>query len=165
VLGAVACGCSAIIAVDVLEPRLTMAKQLGATHTVRAASSLETSEQIRKIVPGGVNYALDTTGRADSNQQAADSLAPRGYFGFVTVPPGGLGVNMHRVMLRGLSIRGIVQGDSVPDVFIPRLIDLHMDGRFPFDKFITRYDFAQMNQAVDDQAAGKVVKPVFTFPS
>jgi aryl-alcohol dehydrogenase len=165
VMGAVACGCSAIVAVDVLEQRLAMARQLGATHAVLAGPGVEIAEQIRKIVPAGVNYALDTTGRADASQQAVNSLAPRGHFGFVTIPPGGLGLNMSAVMLRGLSVRGIVQGDSVPDVFIPRLIDLHLAGRFPFDRFITRYDIAQINRAIDDQAAGKVVKPVFTFPA
>ncbi len=70
---------------------------------------------------------------------------------------------MSKVMLRGLSIRGIVQGDSVPDTFIPHLVELHMNGRFPFDKLVTKYPFEKINQAIDDQAAGKVVKPVFTF--
>jgi aryl-alcohol dehydrogenase len=163
VMAAVACDCSAIVAVDVLEPRLAMAEQLGATHAVLAGPGAPISEQIRKIVPGGVQYALDTSGRADSNQHAVNSLAPKGHFGFVTISPGGLGLNMSTVMLQGLTIRGIVQGDSVPDVFIPRLIDLHLAGRFPFDKFVTKYPFEQINQAVDEQAAGKVVKPVFTF--
>ena len=165
VMAAALCGCSAIVAMDVLEPRLAMAKQLGATHAVLVGPGVETAGQIRKIVPGGVDYALDTTGRADSIQHAANSLAPKGHFGFVTIPPGGLGLNMTTVMLQGLSIRGIVQGDSVPDVFIPRLIDLHLAGRFPFDQFVTKYPFEQINQAVDDQASGKVVKPVFTFPA
>lgn len=72
---------------------------------------------------------------------------------------------MYQVMTRGLSIRGIVQGDSVPDVFIPHLIELHINGRFPFDRLVTKYPIEKINQAIEDQAAGKVVKPVFTFPS
>ena len=67
-------------------------------------------------------------------------------------------------MSRGISIRGIVQGDSVPDVFIPKLVDLYMNGLFPFDKLVTKYPFEKINQAIEDQAAGKVVKPVFLFP-
>jgi aryl-alcohol dehydrogenase len=58
----------------------------------------------------------------------------------------------------GVAIRGIVQGDSVPDAFIPRLIDSHRDGRCPFDKLVTKYPFEKIHQA-----AGKVVKSVFTF--
>jgi len=58
-----------------------------------------------------------------------------------------------------------VQGDSIPHEFIPRLIDLHMEGRFPFDKLVTKYPFEKINEAIADQARGKVVKPVFTFAS
>ncbi len=162
VMGAVVCGCSAIIAVDVLASRLAMARQLGATHTVAVGPQIRVAEEIRKIVPRGVGYAFDTTGRVDSNQQAIESLAAKGCFGFCTVPAEA--PKMSRVMIRGLTIRGIVQGDSVPDTFIPHLVELHMNGRFPFDKLITKYPFEKINQAIEDQAAGKVVKPVFTFP-
>jgi len=161
VMGAVVCGCSAIIAVDVLESRLAMARQLGATHTVRAGPSVSVAEEIRKIVPGGVGYAFDNTGRVESNEQAIESLAAKGCFGFCAIPAEA--PKMSRVMLRGLSIRGIVQGDSVPDTFIPHLVELHLNGRFPFDKLVTKYPFEKINQAIEDQAAGKVVKPVFTF--
>ncbi len=161
VMGAVVCGCSVIIAVDVLEPRLAMARQLGATHTVLAGPQAKIGDEIRKMVPGGVGYAFDTTGRAESNEQALESLAPKGCFGFCAVPADA--PKMSRVMSRGLSIRGIVQGDSVPDTFIPRLVELHLNGLFPFDKLVTKYPFEKINQAIEDQAAGKVVKPVFTF--
>ena len=163
VMAAVVCGCSEIVAVDVLESRLVMAKQLGATLCVLAGPSRKTAEEVRRLVPGGVNCAFDTTGRADSYQQALASLATKGRFGFVTMPSGAFEPNLAAMMLGGLSIRGIVQGDSVQDTFIPRLIDLHMSGRFPFDKLVTKYPLEKINQAVEDQASGKVVKPVFTF--
>ncbi|HXQ27607.1 MAG TPA: NAD(P)-dependent alcohol dehydrogenase [Candidatus Acidoferrales bacterium] len=162
VMGAVVCGCSTIIAVDVLESRLAMARQLGATHAVLAGPQVKAAEEIRKIVPSGVDYAFDSTGRADSFQQAIGSLAAKGHFGFCAIPAEGL--NLSAVMLGGISVRGIVQGDSVPDTFIPRLIDLHLEGRFPFDKLVTKYPFEKINQAIEDQASGRVVKPVFTFP-
>jgi aryl-alcohol dehydrogenase len=163
VMGAVVCGCSAVVAVDVLESRLVMAKLLCATHTVLAGPRVSVAAEIRKIVPGGVGYAFDTTGRADSNQQAIESLAAKGVFGFCVTPPEP--PKMSTIMIRGLTIRGIVQGDSVPDAFIPHLIELYMNGRFPFDKLVTKYPFEKINQAIEDQAAGKVVKPVFTFAS
>ena len=80
-------------------------------------------------------------------------------------PPPAEAPKMSSVMLRGLSIRGIVQGDSVPDTFIPHLVELHMNGRFPFDKLVTKYPIEKINQAIEEQAAGKVVKPVFIFRS
>jgi aryl-alcohol dehydrogenase len=116
---------------------------------------------IRRNFPGGVNYTLDTTGRPEAGQHAIAALAPKGHFGFVTIPAGGLQLNMSTVFLQGLSVRGIVQGDSVPHSFIPQLVDLFLAGRFPFDRFLTRYHFSDINQAIADQSAGKVVKPVF----
>lgn len=167
ILGAVASGCSAIVAVDLLPSRLKMAQQLGATHTVLAGPLVKTSEEIQKQISGGVECAFDTTASGESYQQAILSLARKGRFGFVAAPIGkpDLNINMSVVMNRGLTIRGIVQGDSVPDAFIPKLIDLHLAGRFPFDKFLTKYPFEKINEAIEDQATGKVVKPVFTFGS
>ncbi len=161
VLGAVIRGCAQIVAIDVLPQRLELAKKLGATHVVLAGTDMNPSSAIRRNFPGGVNYALDTTGRPETGQHAIASLAPKGRFGFVTIPPGGMQLNMSSVFLRGLSVRGILQGDSVPHVFIPHLIELFLAGRFPFDRFLTRYGFSRINQAIADQAAGKVVKPVF----
>jgi aryl-alcohol dehydrogenase len=165
VLGAAIRGCAQIVAVDVLPPRLEMARRLGATHSVLATPEGNVASAIRKNVPGGVNYALDTAGRVESGQQAIAALAPKGSFGFLTIPAGGLHLNMYTVFLQGLSVRGIVQGDSVPHAFIPQLIELYLAGRFPFDSFLTRYDFAQINQAIADQASGKVIKPVFRMSS
>jgi len=165
VMGAAISGCEPIIAVDVLPQRLDMAKAVGATHVVLAVPNGHIASSIRQKFPGGVNYALDTTGRPETGQHAIAALAPKGQFGFVTIPAGGLQINMYTVFLQGLSIRGIVQGDSVPQSFIPQLIDLHLAGRFPFDRFITRYDFSQINRAIADQAAGKAIKPVFVFES
>ena len=109
--------------------------------------------------------AIDTTGRAATFEQAIASLATKGRFGFVTAPTGSPILNLSAVMIGGHSVRGIVQGDSAPDAFIPYLIELHMSGCFPFDKLIVKYPFDQINQAIADQTTGKVVKPVFTFPS
>jgi aryl-alcohol dehydrogenase len=163
VLGAVLRGCSQIIAVDVLPQRLEMAKKLGATHTVLAGPDTNPASAIRRNFPGGVNYALDTTGRPEAGQHAIAALAPKGHFGFLTIPADGLQLNMYTVFLQGLSIRGIVQGDSVPHTFIPQLIDLFLAGRLPFDRFLSRYDFSDINRAIVDQAAGKVIKPVFSM--
>ncbi|MDX1522128.1 MAG: NAD(P)-dependent alcohol dehydrogenase, partial [Anaerolineae bacterium] len=75
--------------------------------------------------------------------------------GEVTLPMGHL--------LFGRSVRGIIQGDSVPDHFIPRLIDLHLSGRFPFDRLISFYGLGQINQAIADMHNGKVIKPILKF--
>jgi aryl-alcohol dehydrogenase len=68
-------------------------------------------------------------------------------------------------MSAGRSVRGIVEGESTPDVLIPRLIDLYRQGRFPFDKLVTFYPFEQINQAIHDSERGVTVKAIVRMPS
>ena len=56
--------------------------------------------------------------------------------------------------------RGILEGDSVPDLCIPRLLDLYAQGRFPLNRLVAFYDLDQINQAVTDAAQGTVLQPV-----
>jgi aryl-alcohol dehydrogenase len=63
-------------------------------------------------------------------------------------------------MIPGKRIMGIVQGDVVSETFIPTLIEYYRQGRFPFDRLIRHYDFADINQAMDDSESGKTIKPV-----
>ena len=57
-------------------------------------------------------------------------------------------------------MRGIVEGDSVPALFLPRLVDLWEQGRFPVERLMTYYDFDRIEEAVADAESGAVVKPV-----
>jgi aryl-alcohol dehydrogenase len=63
-------------------------------------------------------------------------------------------------MIPGRSIRGICEGDSVATEFIPQLIELYRQGRFPFDRLIKFYAFEDINMAIDDAAKGLTIKPV-----
>ncbi len=55
---------------------------------------------------------------------------------------------------------GIIQGDAVPQLFIPKMIRLYRAGRFPFDRLIKFYDFRGINRAVSDSRRGRTIKPV-----
>ncbi|MGH3951158.1 MAG: hypothetical protein ACRDSE_18920 [Pseudonocardiaceae bacterium] len=66
-------------------------------------------------------------------------------------------------LMFGRTVRGIVEGDSVPTVFIPRRVDLFKQGRFPLDKLITTYPFENINDAVHDSEEGLAIKSVLTF--
>ena len=57
-------------------------------------------------------------------------------------------------------VRGIIEGDSVPKVFIPHLVDLYMQGRFPFDKLVKFYAFEEINEAAADSEKGGTIKPI-----
>ena len=64
------------------------------------------------------------------------------------------------ILTGGRVVRGIVEGDSVPDVFLPRLMRLWEQGRFPVERFMTFYDFEQIEQAARGAEERKTIKPV-----
>lgn len=68
-------------------------------------------------------------------------------------------LDMNSIMF-GRTVTGVIEGDSVPDIFIPQLIELHRQGSFPFDRLIQFYPLDEIQQAVDDMEAGRVIKPV-----
>lgn len=153
--------CRSVIVVEPHAERRRLALEIGATHAVDPAAGAVV-EQVRAIVPGGVDYALDTSGRLDVITLGLEALGARGVLGLVA---GGGIMNLDLVGLvkAGKSIMGIIEGDSEPELFIPYLMRLQRGGRFPFEKLIKTYPFAEINQAIRDQHAGKCVKAVLTF--
>ena len=145
-----------------LDRRRELARQLGATHVIDPTVT-ELSQAVRAITPNGVNYAFDSSGRADVISSAIKSLAARGAIGLVGIPndPAALlSAHMLTVIGLGLTIKGIVEGDSDPDEFIPQLIELSTGGKFPLQKLITTYPMRDINRAVSDQTSGKCLKAV-----
>jgi aryl-alcohol dehydrogenase len=63
----------------------------------------------------------------------------------------------------GATLRGTVEGDSDPDTFLPKLLELHAQGSFPFDRLISCYPIADINRAIEDHHHGKCVKAVLQF--
>jgi aryl-alcohol dehydrogenase len=68
--------------------------------------------------------------------------------------------DVNGVMTAGKRIIGIVEGESKPDLFIPVLVELYRDGRFPFDKLVKFYTLDQINQAAEDSEKGLTIKPI-----
>ncbi|MGF1488851.1 MAG: hypothetical protein ACFBSE_17340, partial [Prochloraceae cyanobacterium] len=66
-------------------------------------------------------------------------------------------------ILSGRSTRGVIEGDSIPQILIPQLIDLYREGRFPIEKLIKFYSIEEINQAALDSISGITVKPVIKF--
>jgi aryl-alcohol dehydrogenase len=161
-----AIGAATVIAVDRVQSRLDLARELGATHAILADGSVDVAQQIRGICPQGADVSLDTTAVSAVLRQALDCLGPLGRCGFVGGAPVGttLEVDVRDVMLQGKTLRGIVEGDSNADVFIPQLIRMQAQGRFPFEKLVQRYPLAEIQAAVDDARAGRTIKPVVVMP-
>jgi aryl-alcohol dehydrogenase len=99
-------------------------------------------------------------------RQAADSLAIRGTVGLVGAAAPGTEVSFETGLsiTRGWSLKMIIEGDSVPQDFVPRLVQLWRQGRFPFEKLVRSYPFEQINEAFADSEAGTTIKPVLLFP-
>jgi len=161
VLAAKSVGAGPVIVVDINPARLQLALELGADHALDGRSE-PVVERIREITGTGADFTLDTTANLAVMRQAVDALAPRGTCGLVGASRLGDELRLDAVALMsgGRAVRGVVEGDADPDVFIPRLIELHRAGRFPFERLIAFYPLARINEAVADAEAGRVVKPV-----
>jgi aryl-alcohol dehydrogenase len=160
VLGAVVCGCTTIIAVDINADRLEMAKELGATHTVHAGE-VDPVEAILELTGGGAEFSLECVGNPKVLRQAVDVLPRCGVCGLLGVVPPGTEVSLDMdLLMNGRTVKGILGGDAIADLFIPKLIELYRQGRFPFDRLITFYPFDEITRAVKDMEKGQVIKPV-----
>jgi aryl-alcohol dehydrogenase len=159
-MAAVVSGCTQIIGVDIMEERLTLAKEFGATHVVNSAK-VNAVEEIQKLTGGGVEFSLECTGFPKVFRQAVDCLMIGGTCGLIGVAPPGLDVALDmQTILNGRTVKGVVEGDCISDIFIPQLIDLYKQGRFPFDKLLKFYTLEQINEAVEDTKKGRALKAV-----
>jgi len=157
--------CSTIIAVDVHDSRLDLAKELGATHTVNSLTQ-DLGEALDTITGGnGVDYVVDTTGRPELLRAAADQIAVRGTVALVGAARPGTEVTFEigASLVRGWTFMTVVQGSSVPQSFLPQLIQLWREGRFPIDKLIKDYTLEEINQGFADSKEGSTIKPVVVF--
>jgi aryl-alcohol dehydrogenase len=166
VMAAKVAGATTIIAVDVTPSRLELALELGATHVINSREE-DPVARIRDITGGGVNYSLECSGRAEVLRQAIDAVTTLGTCGIVGATKMGTEVafNINDVMIPGKRIMGIVQGDVVANAFIPTLVDLYLQGRFPFDKLCRFYAFDQINEAMADSESGITIKPILRMPT
>ena len=165
VMAARLCGATTIVAVNRRASRLQLAAEFGATHLV-SPDQVDPVEAIKDATRGrGVEFALETTGVPEVLTQAVRSLDSLGTCAYVgTAPPGVTGgIVMLESMLKGLTVRGVLQGDSTPSQMIPRLLELHQRGLLPFDRLLTHYRLEDINLAADDCSSGGVVKPVLVM--
>jgi aryl-alcohol dehydrogenase len=160
IMAAKIAGADPIIAVDVNDERLALAKELGATHAFNAKD--DAIGKIRELVPQGLGYAFDTTGINTVIQDAWGLLAPMGICGMVGAsdPADMVTFNEAEFMGGGRRVMGILGGDADLQGFLPQLIAYHQEGKFPFEKLIGYFDFDQINEAIEASECGKVVKPV-----
>jgi aryl-alcohol dehydrogenase len=161
VLGGRIAGCATIIAVEPQESRRAVALELGATHVLDGQGDVAAA--VRDLLPDGADMVLDTSGFMPVVQQSVNMLSNRGRLGLLGVPgslDAVLSVPMMQLLAQGITVRGIVEGDSDPEVFLPELIAHHRAGRLPIERFSRTYRLDEINQAIDDAHHGRAIKAV-----
>jgi aryl-alcohol dehydrogenase len=162
VMGAVVQGCATIILIEPFATRRDVATRLGATHVIDPAAG-DVGEAIRAILPDGVEFAFETSGREAVVETALGALSSHGLLGLVGVPPrpeSSLSINLASLITYGHRIHGIVEGDSDLQTFIPELVELYRAGRFPFDTLVQTFPLDRINEAVAAQLQGACIKAV-----
>lgn len=152
-------GAARIVAVDVVPSRLALARELGATDTVDTRTA-DPVAAVRDATGGGADVTFNTTRSPKVYDQMLAALAPQGTAGFVAPAHDPWAPDLTAMMVGGQSVRGIIQGGVAADVVVPMLIDLHRQGRFPFDRLVREYPFERIGDAFADSEAGTTVKPV-----
>jgi len=142
-----------IIAVDLNDRRLKLARELGATHSINNRQT-DLAGSVRAITGRGVDCVVESTADRGMEQLAAELLNPGGKAALLSgaSAPGHLPGNRQ--------VLSVIQGDAVPQKFIPKLIKLYQAGSFPFDRLVKFYAFAQINRAIADSKRGSTIKPV-----
>jgi aryl-alcohol dehydrogenase len=163
VMAAKAVGCTTIIGVDINPKRLQTARECGATDVINPKEANPVTG-ILTITETGADYAIEAVGIPAVYRQALDGLNSTGTCVLLGVPPLGSEVSFDMNMfLLGRTARGALEGESIPHLFIPQMIELYKQGRFPFDKLMKFYSFEDINKAVEDSTRGITIKPIIRF--
>jgi S-(hydroxymethyl)glutathione dehydrogenase / alcohol dehydrogenase len=155
-------GCTPVIAVDVREDKLALARKLGASDVVNAAAA-DSVEAILRLCPGGVDFAIEATGRPAVMRQALACVRAQGGSAVVigNAPFGDKLEIDPRELNQGKRLLGTWGGDSVPDRDFPRYCRLIAAGKLDVEPLLSRtYRLEEINQALDDLERGEAARPI-----
>ena len=166
VQGAAYSGAFPLVAVDVIERKLEIAKTFGATHGINSAR-VNARESVDEITNRrGLEYVFTAAGSRAAIEQGLALLAPGGTLTIVGMPPSGDLVSFDATDMAGAGQRilGSKMGSTRLRIDIPRLIALYRNGRLKLDELISnRYPLEEINQAIDDVRQDKVLRNVIVF--
>lgn len=164
--GARFCGAYPIIAVDVLDNKLEMSKNFGATHTVNAKST-DPIKAVKELTAGrGADYVFITVGSCDAVKQGISMCGPRGTTIAIGLPPVQQTMTMspHEFIRFEKTLTGSYMGTTRLKVDIPDLVKFYKAGMLKLDELITgRYPLDQINEAIDSVVRGEALRNVIVF--
>lgn len=165
VQGAQLAGAKTIIAADLVESKLTLARQFGATHTINAKTE-DVLKRIKDIVGLGVDYAFDAIGTGPTVVQIVDALAPGGHAVIVGIPSFTTrsAIAPHLMVYGEKTLSGTYYGSVRPSVDFGILADLSIAKRINLESLISRtYKFDEINEGFKQMLAGNVARGVILF--
>jgi S-(hydroxymethyl)glutathione dehydrogenase/alcohol dehydrogenase len=165
VQGAAMVSADPIIAIDIYDEKLALAREFGATHTINSRSA-DIRDEVRAIVgPNGVDVFVENTGLVRLIETAYELTANAGKTILVGVPKHDEDITIHSLPLHfGKVLTGCEGGETNPTVDIPRYLKLYQRGKLNLDRVIThRMPFAEINAALDKVRAGEVGRCVLSF--
>lgn len=164
ILGAVAAGAEPVVAVDIASSKLETALALGATHAVLAgATPEETAERVRDATGGGVDYAIEATGRPEASRTAFLATRARGAAVLIGIPRADAEVTLPALSIPRLERRvlGSVYGSSRPERDFPLILGLYRQGRLPLDRLVShRFSLDEIGEAFDVMRSGQALRAV-----
>lgn len=166
VLGALASGASPVVAVDLSEDKLALARSLGPVRTVNAGDA-DAIEQVRALTGGGADFVFEMAGSVRALEAAWRMTRRGGTTVTAGLPPpeAALAVNIVSLVAEERTLKGSYIGTCVPSRDIPRYVALFREGRLPVDRLLTgTIPLDQINAAFDALADGAAVRTVVTFP-
>jgi S-(hydroxymethyl)mycothiol dehydrogenase len=166
IAGAQLAGARTIIAVDIDDRKLELAKQFGATHTVNSRKT-DPVEAIREATEGfGADVVIEAIGRPDTYEQAFFARDLAGTVVLVGVPSPDMRLDLPLIEYfgRGGALKSSWYGDCLPSRDFPMLIDLYLQGRLPLDQFVSeRIGVGDVEAAFDKMHHGDVLRSVVVF--
>lgn len=164
-LGARAAGAGRIVAVDLSDEKLALARELGATETVNAADP-DCIEHVRALTAGGVDFGFEMAGSIRALESAVAMTRRGGLTVTAGLPPAGsaLPVDIVRLVGEERTLKGSYMGSCVPARDIPRYIQLYREGRLPVDRLLSAtLTLDEINEGFDRLHHGQAVRQVIVF--
>ncbi|KAJ8119046.1 hypothetical protein OPT61_g95 [Boeremia exigua] len=158
-------GAHTIIGVDIVQSRLELAKEMGATHVIDSSNfkdlATDIPAAIREIAPKGVNAVFDTTGVVPLISAAIPALHAKGQIVLIGVVNGkAMDLDLGALLNFGTAIRGCIEGNAKPSKFVPQMIEWYRQGKFPIEKLAKFYQSDDFEKALADMHTGSTIKPI-----
>lgn len=164
IMAGVIAGCSNVIGVDIVEERLELAKELGATHVMNYKDN-DVIGKIKQITNGGAHSSIESSGVSAMTLQALACLRREGIAVLLSVTgPEKIELPLEALIMNpSVTLAGLSEGGSDPQTFIPELVEYYKEGRLPVDKLVKFYDFKDIHNAFEDSHNGITIKPILRF--